>query len=182
MSGQYGETLAESRWPVPERERRLIALLIGDRQPIDPTRAYRDALRFAVEYAKRGDPGDPTRAIHGFAALVRWRTAFEAGLPIDPAGNAHAIQTVQTARRDAARFLRESVAARAPAMAGTAAEAATAYDRVALAFSRMATLFPYPAGGDVGSPAGRMVAVSALREAEEHERQALELIESIYSA
>jgi hypothetical protein len=60
-------------------------------------------------------------------------------------------------------------------------DAAAAYDRAALAFSRMATLFPYPSGGDVSGAAGRLVAAGALREAEEHERTALSAIESIYS-
>jgi hypothetical protein len=181
MSSQYGATLAESRWPVPERGQRLIVLLIGKPQRIEPVRAYHDALRFAVEYAAGGDPGDPTKAAHGLAASERWRAAYEQGWEIEPSGNARTIQTVQTARRDAARFLRETVAGAMPDAAGRAAEAADAYDRAALAFSRMATLFPYPTGGDVAGAAGRLVAMSALREAEEHERTALNAIESIYS-
>jgi hypothetical protein len=181
MSSQYGATLAESRWPVPERGQRLIVFLVGKQQRIGRTRAYRDALRFAFDYAWHGDPGDPTHAAHGLASFERWRAAFEQGREIDPAGHARIIQTVQTARRDAARFLRESVAAEVPAGAVYATIAATAYDRGALAFSRMATLFPYPAGGDVAGAAGRLVAIGALREAEEHERTALNAIESIYS-
>ncbi|MGD9893015.1 MAG: hypothetical protein AB7U18_17185, partial [Dehalococcoidia bacterium] len=181
MSSQYGATLAESRWPVPEQEQRLIVLVTGKEQRIERARAERDALRFALDYAAHGDPGDPTRAAHGLTAFARWRAAFEQGREIDPAGNARIIQTVQTARRDAARFLRENVAGTIPAAASDAAVAATAYDRVALAFSRMATLFPYPAGGDVTGAAGRLVALAALREAEEHERAALYAIESIYS-
>jgi hypothetical protein len=181
ISGQYGDTLAEGRWPVPERGQRLIAFLVGDRRRVDPARAYDDALRFALSYATGGDPGDPTGAVHGFAAFARWRSAFEQGREIDAPGNARAIQTVQTARRDAARFLRESVAPANPAAGGGLRDAAAAYDRVALAFSRMATLFPYPAGGDTTSVAGRLVAAGALREAEEHERTALAAVESIYS-
>jgi hypothetical protein len=181
MSGQYGEALPESRWPVPERTGRMIVLLVGDRGRYDPARARHDALRFALDYAANGDPGDPTGATHGLAAFVRWRAAFERGLPIDPAGNARLIQTVQTARRDAARFLRE-VAAGEPHRGPALLDAATAYDRGALALSRMATLFPYPAGGDVTGAGGKIVAVGALAEAEAQERAALAAIRSIYSA
>jgi hypothetical protein len=181
MSGQYGTTLAESRWPVPERAERLIVLLLGRERRVERKRAYQDALRFAIDYGARGDPGDPTDATHGFAAFERWRTAFELGREVEPAGHARMIQTVQTARRDAARFLRECVAVEMPAAAEPAHVAAAAYDRVALALSRMATLFPYPAGGDVTGAAGRMVALGALCEAEEHERAALNSIGSIYS-
>jgi hypothetical protein len=181
MSGQYGTTLAESRWPVPERTERLIVLLVGKEQRVERTRAYGDALRFAVEYASAGDPRDPTHAAHGLAAFAVWRVAFEQGREIEPAGHARMIQTVQTARRDAARFLRECVEVEMPAAAERAGVAAAAYDRAALAFSRMATLFPYPAGGDVTGAAGRLVALGALREAEDQERAALNMIESIYS-
>ena len=175
MSGQYGEVLAESRWPVPERDGRLIVLLAGGRERVDPARALRDALRFAVDYAQRGDPGDPTGASHGFAAYQRWRDAFEQGRTIDAGGNALAVQTVQNARRDAAQFLRDAAVA-SQSGAGPLAEAAAAYDLAALALSRMATFFPYPSGGDVAGPGARIVAVGALREAEEHERTAIRLL------
>ena len=174
MSGQFGATLAERRWPVPERRGPMIVLVPGRLRPVDPGGAAVTALRFAVAYAEAGDPDDSTGATHGLAAYARWRECFERGEPIDPAGNARAIQTVQAARRDAARFLRESGFG-APA-AGALAKAAEAYERVALAVSRMATLFPYPAGGDPTSPAGRHVALAALRDAEAHEREALEQV------
>jgi hypothetical protein len=175
MSAQYGEALTESRWPVPERGGRLIVLLAGDRERVDPARALRDALRFAVEYAEHGDPGDPMGASHGVAAYARWREAFEQGRMVDAGGNALTIQTVQNARRDAAQFLRDA-AVRLQSDAGLLSEAAAAYDREALALSRMATFFPYPSGGDVGGPGARIVAVGALREAEEHERTAIRLL------
>ncbi len=61
-------------------------------------------------------------------------------------------------------------------------EAAAAYDAVALAFSRMATLFPYPSGGEVESRGTRMAAAAALREAEAQERVAVTLLRSAVAA
>lgn len=175
MSRQYGDMLPESRWPVPERHGRFIVLLLGDRERVDIRRALRDALRYALAYAEHGEPGDPTSATHGLAAWRRWREAFERGEPIDPSGHARLIQTVQAARHAAAAFLRAT--ADGPA-AVSLQEAAGAYDRVVLALSRMATLFPYPNGGDIDGQGGRIVALSALREAEAAERAALAHIEA----
>lgn len=175
ISRQYGDLLAEDRWPVPERGERLVVLLVGERERVDPVQAQRAALRFAVDYAERGDPGDPTAATHGLAAFRRWRAAFEQGLALDPAGNALLIQMVQAARRDAARFLR-TVAAGPAVHAVALRDAASAYERVTLALSHMATLFPYPAGGDVGGAGARRLAVQALAEAEAQERAAVGLL------
>jgi hypothetical protein len=175
LSGQFGAMLPESRWPVPERVGRVTVLLPGGRRPRPGARVHAAALRFAAGYAEHGDPGDPTGATHGLAAYARWRRAFEAAEPIDAAGNARAIQTVQAARRDAARFLR-GIATLYPGAAPSLTAAASAYEGVALAFSRMATLFPYPAGGDVTGAAGRYVALSALGAAEGQERVALDRI------
>lgn len=175
LSGQFGAALPESRWPVPERGAGLIVLIPGARRVPPANRVHADALRFALDYAAGGDPGDPTGAAHGFAAYARWRRVFEAGEPIDAPGNARTIQAVQAARRDAARFLR-GIVALYPEAASALAAAGSAYDGVALAFSRMATLFPYPAGGDVTGAAGRHVALTALRDAERQERVALDHI------
>jgi hypothetical protein len=172
LSSQYGEALPESRWPVPERGSPLVVLLPGGRKRTDPARSLATALRFAPEHAQHGDPGDPTGAIHGLAAYARWREWFAAGAPIDPAGHARTIQTVLNARRDAARYLRDAATIQ-PDAAERLRQAAAAYDSVALALSRMATLFPYPSGGDPTSAAARTVANGALREAEEREREAL---------
>ena len=179
MRRQYGAVLAEERWPVPERSGRLVVLLVGDRERVDPQRARREALRFAVDYAERGDPGDPTGATHGLAAFRRWREAFEHGRAIDASGNALAVQTVQTARRDAARFLRETASTLRDPVTSTLNEAAAVYDRVALTLSQMATLFPYPSGGDVEGPGPRLLAGRTLREVERHEREAVRLLREV---
>lgn len=178
LSRQYGATLAASRWPVPERAGRFLVLLPGARTKPEPRRTLRESLRFAVAYADYGDPGDPAGATHGLAALTRWRDALHAGEPLDPAGNARLIQTVQSARRDAARYLRDS-AAGLPSLSGSLSAAAAAYDRVALAYSRMATLFPYPGGGSIGDVGTRTVAAFSLRDAEVHERAALHQLRQV---
>lgn len=175
MSGQYGEVVQEDRWPVPERDEPLIVLLLGNRRRVDRARAARDALRFALDYTAQGDPGDPTGATHGLAAFSRWRAALESGAAIDRAGHARVIQNVQAARHDAAGYLRD-LAAEHAAAAASFTEAAAAYDRVALSVSRLATLFPYPAGGDLDNAGLRRLAAATLGEAETHERVALKYL------
>lgn len=173
VSGQYGETLPLTRWPVPERPGPVIALLLGDRVRVDPRRAVQEALRFAVAYAEQGDPGDPGGAAHGFAAYECWQEAFTRGEPVSAAGNAAAVQVLQSARRDAAAFLRGDAARLLPAAAAALAEAAAAYDAEVLALSRMMTMFPFPSGGDPASAASRIVATGALRAALGREQAAI---------
>jgi hypothetical protein len=179
LSGQYGALLPLSRWPVPERPAPVIALLLGDRVRVDPRRAVREALAFAVRYAARGDPGDPTGAVHGPAAYARWREAFERGEDVSAAGNAVLVQVLQSARRDAAAFLRGDAARLLPAAAPALARAADAYWAEVLALSRMMTLFPYPTGGDPSGPAARLAAAGALREALAREQEALAALRAV---
>lgn len=174
ISQQYGATLAEARWPVPERSGRMIVLLLGEREKIDPRRALSETLRFAVAYSAAGEPGDPTGAAHGFAAFSRWREALAGGAPIDASGHARLIQMLQSARRDAATFLRAQAATLPPALAAPLTEAAAAYERVALACSRLATLFPYPGGGAISSAGMRQAAAASLRQVETDEHAAVE--------
>ena len=173
MSGQYGETLPLTRWPVPERHGPIIALLLGDRVRVDPRRAVLDALRFAVTYAEQGDAGDGSGAVHGLAAYARWQEAFTRGEPISAPGNATLVQVLQSARRDATAFLRADASRLLPEAAPVLAQAAAAYDAEVLALSRMMTMFPFPSGGDPHSAASRIVAAGALREALIHEQAAL---------
>lgn len=182
ISGQYGETLPLARWPVPERPGVVMAVLLGDRARTDPRRAVVDALRFAVAYAGGGDPGDGSGALHGFAAYVRWGEAFTRGEPVSAAGNAAAVQALQSARRDAAAFLRGDATRLLPAAAPALRQAAAAYDAEVLAVSRMMTMFPFPSGGDPANPAARMVAAGALREALAREREAIDALRAALAA
>jgi hypothetical protein len=173
MSAQFSETVPLTRWPVPERPGVVLALLLGDRTRVDHHRAVLQALAFAVAYAQGGDPGDGSGALHGLAAYERWQGAFSRGEPISAPGNASLVQTLQSARRDAAAFLRGDAARLLPDAAGHLARAAAAYDAEALALSRMMTMFPFPGGGDPSSPASRVVAAGSLREALMREHEAM---------
>jgi hypothetical protein len=176
MSGQYGGTLALGRWPVPERPGPVLAVLLGGREKVDQRYAVAESLRFAVDYAAHGDPRDPSGAAHGLAAYTRWAEAFARGEPVSAPGNALLVQMLQSARRDAAAFLRGDASRLLSGAAGPLARAASAYDAEVLALSRMVTMFPFPSGGDPASPAARVVATAALREALAREQEALSAI------
>ena len=200
MSRQYGNALAVERWPVPEHRAPLIALFLGERRRVDPPAAVRDALRFALAHSRapaRNEPAAPNQVtsgapislatteggvsiqhLQGVAAYQRWIDVLAEGAVLSPSGNAALVQLVQSARANAAQFLRGDALHRMRPAAGAALNAAaTAYDAEVLALSRMATMFPYPAGGDTESRAARLVATSMLRTALVHEQQALRALE-----
>jgi hypothetical protein len=179
MSGQYGGTLALSRWPVPERPGPVLAVLLTGKEKVDAQRAVHAALGYAVDYAEHGEPGDPSGAVHGLAAYARWQQAFARGEPVSAPGNAMLVQMLQSARRDAAAFLRGDARRVHPAAAPSLARAAAAYDAEVLALSRMMTMFPFPSGGDTASPAARVVAEGALREAAVREREAIAALREV---
>jgi hypothetical protein len=182
LTTAYAGTLPLSRWPVPEQHEPVIAILLDGHQKVDPRRAVRAALSYAVDYAERGDPGDTSGALHGFAAYERWQQAFARGEPVSPTGNAVLVQMLQSARRDAAAFLRADATRVLPHAAGALSRAAAAYDAEVLAVSRMMTMFPFPTGGDTTNPASRVVATGALREALAQERRAVDALREIIDA
>ena len=171
LSAQYGETLPWEQWPVPGREEAVHVFLLGKPLRVDRREAELRALRFAVRYLEEGEP----RLRHvaaGFAAWERWLRAFQEGEAVSPSGNALLVQAVLSARAHAARFLREIAPDYPPAVAVAMKQAAAAYDALALPLSRLATMFPYPAGGNTASVALRREAAHELRRALEHEREA----------
>jgi hypothetical protein len=182
LTTEYAGTLPLSRWPVPEQHEPVIAILLDGHVKVEPRRAIRDALRFAVDYAEHGDPGDTSGALHGFTAYERWQAAFARGESVSPTGNAVAVQMLQSARRDAAAFLRTDAARVLPHAAEALSRAAAAYDAEVLAISRMMTMFPFPTGGDTTNPASRVVATSALRDALAHEQKAVDAIRDVVGA
>jgi hypothetical protein len=101
---------------------------------------------------------------------------------VSPSGNAVLVQMLQSARRDAATFLRGEASRLLPAVGPVLARAAMAYDAEALALSRMMTMFPFPSGGDTNSAAARVVAASALREALTREHEALGALREVLAA
>ena len=173
MSGQYGEALPLARWPVPERGSPIIAVLPGDRVRVDQRRAAAAAILAAISHAEEGEPGAGPEAFYGYAAYERWMAAFAAGEPVSASGNALLIQGLQSARRDAAAFLRSDATRLLGGAAVPFTRAAAAYDAEVLALSRMMTMFPFPSGGDTSNMASRMVAAGALRQALAHEHEAI---------
>jgi hypothetical protein len=173
VSPQYGEALPLSQWPAPGHLQSVEVLLPGDRRRGDRRQAERAALAFAYRYAQEGDPGGPPDTAHGFAAYARWLRGYDEQGSLARFGNARCIQTVQAARRDAAVFLRSLLPSYPPAARSTLEAAANAYEEEALAFSRLATLFPFPNGGDTLSPGALAVGAASLRQALAHEEDAV---------
>jgi hypothetical protein len=179
VSPQYGETLPLSQWPAPGHLQSVEILLPGDRRRIDRRRAEKAALTFACAYAQAGHPDGPADTAHGFLAYEHWLRGYENPGSLSRSGNARCIQTVQAARRDAAVFLR----AISPSYSGAAREAleaaAAAYSEEALTFSRLATLFPFPNGGDTLSPGALAVGAISLRQALAHEQAAIRALDAV---
>jgi hypothetical protein len=167
LSDMVGELLAWERYPAPEAHRQLV-LALKKRRTVDPDAALADALSAAVDAAEGGATGDG--CVEGLPAYEAWAGLLESAADLDPQGNAHTVQTLQAARADAAAFLsnRQEEALRA---------AAAAYKEEVLELYRHATLFPFPAGGDVTNPAVRRLAAATLRQALVHERRAVEALD-----
>jgi hypothetical protein len=178
LSAQYGAALAWSQWPAPGQSAGLDVLLPGDRRRIDSAATEQAALHFALDYAERGEPSAAAETAQGLAAYDRWLAGFAQPGQLDPFGNARAIQTTQAARRDAARYLRAIAARRREAARAALEDAAAAYEAEALALSRLASLFPYPSGGDVTSAGVLAAGAASLRQALAHERSALAGLEA----
>jgi hypothetical protein len=181
ISSQYGTSLPLAQWPAPGHVPLLRGLFPDRSVRVERSAAERSALRFAVAYASGGDPGGPAGVAHGIAAYEVWLEAYDRGLPIDPAGNRRCIQTLQAARRDAATFL-NSLAERMPAERERLIAVARDYELEALALSRMATLFPYPGGGDTENRGLRHAAAAALRQSLALERAAILALEQIVAS
>lgn len=172
VSAQVGERLPLSQWPPPGPPLPLRAFLPERRGR--ETRALAELLRFAVTYARNGDsPGavGVAGAATGFAAYERWITLLESDAAISPGGHAYCLHALQQARAEAAAFLRN--AATGTPIAPPLAAAAAAYEAETLALAQLITLFPYPNGGDIGSPGARRIAALYARRAYAAERDAI---------
>ena len=107
-------------------------------------------------------------AAKGPGTLTRWLAVLEGEVEIDAQRHAFWVQAFVAARGEAAHFWRR-VADVEPALAPVA----DGFGELALSLSRFATLYPYPAGGDVVSAAGRSVGALALGRAITIEEAAL---------
>jgi hypothetical protein len=179
VSSQYGERIPAAQWPAPGRPLPIRLFLPEQRRKVRREEALGATLRFAVAYARQGDaPGivaEEPVAASGLAAFARWLALLDSETPIAAHGQAYCIQALQEARTQAAQALAE--AAREPAWQGLGA-AATAYRREVVALSQLATLFPYPNGGNAGSPGVRRAAAAALRRALAAEEEAVAALEA----
>ncbi|HZQ34993.1 MAG TPA: hypothetical protein VFD32_03605 [Dehalococcoidia bacterium] len=174
VSSQYGERIPAAQWPAPGRPLPIRLFLPAQRLKVRHDRALGAALRFAVSYARTGDAAgvvaeEPVIA-SGLAAYTRWLALLEGEAPISAHGHAYCIQALQEARTQAAQVL--AAAAVEPAWHGLGA-AAVAYKREVAVLSQLATLFPYPNGGSVGSPGVRRAGAAALRRALAAEAEAI---------
>jgi len=102
-------------------------------------------------------------------AMAAWIALLSGDSPINAPGHALRAQGLAAARAEAAQFW-SLIAEGAPDLEVVA----QAYRRMALALSRLATLFPYPAGGDVQSAGSRSAGAAALRKALDAESEALD--------
>ncbi|MFQ6019759.1 MAG: hypothetical protein ACE5KW_03285 [Dehalococcoidia bacterium] len=174
LTPQTGEMLPYDRWPSNQGIGWVMAILPGRKaQAADLATAEREALRFALAHAEKGEGGPGGASTHhGFAAYGYWAATLEGEAKVSGFGNAYTGQVLQAARRHAGQFLRE-LAAKHPQAAPPLAEAATAYERAALVITRFTTLFPFPQGGEVDNAAARRLGASCLREALAEEERAI---------
>lgn len=107
-------------------------------------------------------------------ALTAWIAVLSGDSPVDAQGHAVRVQGVAAGRGEAAQFW--SKIAEEMTELEVVAEG---YRGAALALSRLATLFPYPAGGDVQSAGSRSAGAAALREARAAEAEALARLAAI---
>jgi hypothetical protein len=173
LSQQYGERIAVTQWPLPGEP---VRAFVPEKQvKVDRGRVVSRLLHWAVEYARRGEresPAGSPPAATGLAAYERWAQALESAAPVSPHGQAYCIQALQAARGQAAAFLRDEARQQEAFTA-----AAAAYGSVVIELSRMATLFPYPNGGDVISPQNRRVGAGYVRRAQAAEEAAVQALE-----
>ena len=116
-------------------------------------------------------------AADGPRDLERWRALLESETAIDAQGHAFWTQALAAARGEAARFW-GAVAERAGGEVRLRDLAALSQAE-AVTLSRFATLFPYPAGGDVQGLGGRRVGGLALGAALTQEREVVALLGEI---
>jgi hypothetical protein len=108
------------------------------------------------------------------ADLGRWGEMLEGGTPVHPQGHAFWVQSLVAARYEASRFW-SVVAADDARLAAVAA----LYQRETLALSRLATLYPYPSGGDAPNAGLRRLAGGMLREAAAVEREVVDRLRGL---
>nr|WP_274654957.1 RNA polymerase sigma factor [Paenibacillus humicola] len=182
------EVMQDSRLPYDHLGRgileELFILALEERTEKDERSMLRDALGMILDHY-RGNEAAADRCERGLRAYDVWMDAFRGG-NIEPNGNAYNVAVVQDARRLAADFLveiadRQGGEASDEPIRTLGAEAAKLYRSMAEQLQELAERFPFPAGGDPNSAAGRERAVSVLQSVKALEEQAVSLLERMYA-
>ena len=158
LTEQVGEWLPYDRFPGADA--RWLAVMFPRTGTPDPVAAVRQAAELAPSAGSS-------------AALEQWIALLESDRPLHAAGHAYWVTALAAARGEAARFWQAAAPLESGAGLRNLEAVAQGYRAVALAFSRAATLFPFPAGGDVESRGGRDLGARALAAALHAEAAAL---------
>ncbi|NGQ96222.1 sigma-70 family RNA polymerase sigma factor [Brevibacillus sp. SYP-B805] len=142
------------------------------------------ALDMILAHYRGEEPREPG-CINGLDAYDAWCEAYQAGT-IEPNGNAYNLAVVHDARRYAAAFLKELADLPEESFPGgeevraLCREAAAHCTETAAAFSRLCSMFPFPAGGEPHDRAQAQAAVHQLQAAKAHEQQTLAALEKMH--
>lgn len=158
LTEQVGEWLPYDRFP--DAGARRLAIIFPRKGTPDLVAAVRQAAAAAQSAGSQ-------------AALEQWIALLESDRPLHAAGHAYWVAAQAAARGEAARFWQAAAALESKAGLRHLEAVADGYRAVALAFTRVATFFPFPAGGDIESRGGRDRGARALAAALHAEAEAL---------
>lgn len=139
-----------------------LAVVLAEKAPPHPQRVAVHARTQALTLAASAE---------GTVALERWASILAGEREVDMQGHAYWVQALAAARGEAAQFWRREAALQ-PALA----RAAQAVAQEALTLSRLSSMFPFPAGGDVNPGGLRNAAASILRAAAAQEGDAMDAL------
>lgn len=164
----------------------LFILALGERTEKDQRSMLRDALTMILDHY-HGKEAPTNLGERGLRAYDVWMDAFHGG-KIEPNGNAYNIAVVQDARLYAASFLSEIGAEwqgdgeSDERIRTLSAEVAQVYRQMAEQLQELASLFPFPSGGDPNSGMNRERAVHVLQLVKSLEEQNVSLLEQMNAA
>lgn len=164
----------------------LFVLALEERTEKDRRSMLRDALSMILDHY-HGKEAPTHLGERGLRAYDVWMDAFRGG-KIEPNGNAYNIAVVQDARWYAADFLSEIGVgwqgddSSDERIRTLSAEAAQLYRDIAEQMQELATLFPFPSGGDPNTEANRERAIHVLQLVKSLEEQVVTLLEQMNAA
>ncbi len=147
----------------------------------DDARTVKEALEFALEHAQSPGKWTHPTARAGLAGYDAWMHTVENGTA-DGNGMAYNTAVWAECRRFGAQFLREARGRLNGEVGVLLEEAAEQYDTVFQHLQRVADLFPFPPGDEIGDGERRGKAVGHLRNARDSEEAGLESLATIVAA